>query len=215
MTILEKPLLELLIQTLCDPSPSGQLDGAYLFAQTADNQSSVFETGLHLLKQGRVRQLLLSGSGPLSGYPGFPAWQQELIGLGLDQANIRRVPATSEMMLHTLIEAESLVRYARAQGLTRLFVVSAPFHQLRAFMTTVKVALREFPELEIYNKVGAALPWHEVVSHSQGTLQLKRRELIQAELERIEKYQNQGNLASVAEASRYLEWRNHLFNRQG
>jgi hypothetical protein len=74
-------------------------------------------------------------------------------------------------------------------------------------MTTVSVALREFPELRVYNRVGMALPWHETVFHSQGTLACTRSDLIHRELERIERYQAKGDLASTAEVFDYLTQR--------
>jgi hypothetical protein len=91
--------------------------------------------------------------------------------------------------------------------MAHVFVVAAPFHQLRAFITTASVVLREFPELRVYNQVGTALPWGETVYHSQGTLQCTRGELIQSEMARIERYRRKGDLVSAEEISRYLHWR--------
>jgi hypothetical protein len=78
---------------------------------------------------------------------------------------------------------------------------------LRAFITTVSVVLREFPELRVYNRVGAALPWDETAVHSQGVLQCTRSELIHSELARIERYRNKGDLVSEREVLAYLQWR--------
>jgi len=51
------------------------------------------------------------------------------------------------------------------------------------------------------------MSWQEEVIHSQGTLKAKRRDLIQEELERIEKYQSKGDLASPARVLSYLNKR--------
>jgi len=200
-------LIELLIRVLCDPGPQIKADGAYLFAQTIDNQQSVFETGLTLIKQGQTEKLLIPGSVPRCGYPGSQAWQQALIAQGLPETKIVGVPTGEFPTLHTLIEATALLQYVQTAAISTLFVVAPPFQQLRAFITTVTVALRSRPDLRIYNRPGLALPWHETVAHSQGALYGRRSELIQSELERIEKYRGQGNLVSEAAVLAYLEQR--------
>lgn len=202
-------MIELLLRTLCDVLPSNPTDGAYLFAQTPANQRSVFETGVDLMNQGKTKKLFISASAPISGYPGFKHWQQDLQALGLSEADVIAIPPTDDTILHTRIEAEGLVRYAKAKHLSKLTVISAPFHQLRAFMTTVTVALEEMPELQIYSRVGASLPWNETVTHSQGNLEMKRRNLVQAELERIERYQQKGDLGKPGRILDYLNRRDH------
>jgi hypothetical protein len=200
-------VFELLVRVLCDVDVAEPLSAAYLFAQTADNQQSVFETGLALSRQNLVDKILISDSGPMSGYPGFLAWRRELLAAGLPAEKLIGIPTSSFSTLHTLIEAKTLVSYARTCGINRLFVVAAPFQQLRAFITTVSVLLQDFPELRVYNRVGKSLPWHEIVVHSQGTLQCQRRELIQSELDRIERYRQKGDLAPEKEILDYLKWR--------
>jgi hypothetical protein len=197
-------MIELLIQTLCDLPPATPADGAYLFGQTVDNQTSVFNTALDLVKENRIRQVLIPDSAPRCGYPGFKAWHQALIAQGLNPSTISGVPTASFPTLHTRIEAIALVRYAKQENMSAVFVVAAPFHQLRAFMTTVSVALQEFPELRVYSRVGQTLPWYETVLHSQGTLECQRRELIHSELERIQRYQATGDLAPTAQILEYL-----------
>ena len=78
-------------------------------------------------------------------------------------------------------------------------------------MTAVTVALNEYPELLIYSYPGAALSWQEAVIHSQGTLKAKRGDLIQEELERIEKYHIKGDLASIKQVLTYLNKRETAF----
>jgi hypothetical protein len=200
-------LIELLIRTLCDPLPDLPADGAYLFGQTADNQQSVFETGVDLVKRQRARRLLIPDSTPRCGYPGFRVWRQALGDLGLGESDIAGVSTASLPGLNTLTEAEALVRHARAEGMARILVVAPPFHQLRAFITTVSVVLREFPGLRVYNRVGVAQPWDDTVVHSQGVLQCTRTDLIHSEIVRIERYRRKGDLVSQDEVLAYLQWR--------
>ncbi len=186
---------ELLLRTLADVRPSGVVEGAYLFGQTAPNQDSVFAAGRELVERGGVRKLLISDCSPKSGYLGATACRQTMIESGIPAGTIEEVPMEPTKILHTLIESEKVVRFARAQGYRRLIVVSSPFHQQRAFMTMVSVALREYPSLKLYSVPGAPQPWDEVVTHSQGKLCGTRAELIAEEQRRIEQYTAQGDLA--------------------
>ena len=80
-------------------------------------------------------------------------------------------------------------------------------------MTTVTVALREYPELLIYRYHGVAMAWQEEVIHSQGTLKAKRRDLIQEELKRIENYQSKGDLVSPEQVLSYFNKRETVFQQ--
>jgi hypothetical protein len=193
---------ELLLRILADVRPSEVVEGAYLFAQTEPNQESVFATGRELAEQGRVRKLLISDCTPKSGYIGAVACRRAIIESGIPAGMIEEVPMEPTEILHTLIESQKVVRFALAQGYQRLIVVSAPFHQERAFMTMVTVALQEYPALKLYSIPGAPQPWDEVVTHSQGKLRGTRAELIAEEQKRIERY-TQGDLLP-AEDPRHL-----------
>lgn len=200
-------LTNLTIRVLCDSPPPPPADGAYLFAQTVDNQESVLAAGRDLIDRGQVQNLLISAAGAVSGYPGGDRWRHELERRHVPPLCLRAVKPPVDKILHTRLEAEALIRHTRTKGYKHLIVVSAPFHQLRAFMTTVSVALEQMPELKIYSQVGGVLPWHETVVHSQGRLTLPRSDLIQAELERIEQYQQQGDLAPTEAILAYLKQR--------
>lgn len=113
-------------------------------------------------------------------------------------------------ILHTLVESQKLVRFAKARGYERLVVVSAPFHQERAFMTVVSVALREYPSLKVYSYPGEPQPWDEVVTHSQGKLRGTRAEMVAQEHKRIETYTAQGDLAPRANILKYLSSRDDM-----
>jgi uncharacterized SAM-binding protein YcdF (DUF218 family) len=198
---------QLLIRVLCDTQPPAVTDGAYLFGQTTDNEESVFAAAGQLLTAMLTRRVLLAHTEPMSGYPGFKAWQQALHRQGIGNLQIEGVTGISSPMLHTLIEAEALVRFAKAQGYRSLYVVAPPFHQPRAFMTAVTAALRVYPDLQLYSYPGAALPWQAEVAHSQGQARGTRSELVAGELERIRTYHEKGDLASVETVLDYLNKR--------
>lgn len=200
---------ELIIRTLCDTLPEEPADALFLFGQTEDNQESAFAAVRDLLQQKRIKKVLFLNTGPVSGYPGFGKWKETLIASGVEEEllePVSPVPADTEI-LHTGIEAKSMVAHVRKQQYKRLIVTAAPFQQPRAFMTAVTAALQSYPELELYSYPGKALPWKEEVVHSQGKVQAARAGLIPGEMKRIQKYHAQGDLASVEDVIVYLNKR--------
>lgn len=204
---IDSTVVELLIRVLCDTAPRGCADGAYLYAQTAENQGAVLEVARELVASNKVERLLLPESAMRGGYPGFHAWRAELLRAGVAAPAVVGVNLRDAPMLNTLEEARALARQAMAQRLATLYVVATPFHQLRAFMTTVTTLLGERDGPRVYSRTGAALPWCEEVAHSQGTLVARRAQLIHSELERIARYQAKGDLASFDEILGYLHRR--------
>ena len=200
-------VIELLTRTLCDTGPPAPADAAYLYCQTTGSETSVFQTAKALITGARVSRILILKAGALGGYPGFDAWEKRLRTMGLPANRIEGVHLADPVMIHTRIESEALVRHAQSNGYRSLFVVAPPFHQLRAFMTAATVTMQEYPVLAIYNSPGQAMRWQESVVHSQGTLQASRAELIRAELDRIDRYQKKGDLASFARVLAYLNAR--------
>jgi hypothetical protein len=196
--------MELLLRILADVRPSEIVEGAYLFAQTEPNQQSVFVAGRELIERERVHKLLISDCTPKSGYIGAAAYRKAMIASGIPAGVIEEVPMEPTEILHTLIESQKAVRFAKAQGYRRLIVVSAPFHQERVFMTMVTAALRQYPSLKLYSVPGAPQPWDEVVTHSQGELRGTRAELIAEEQKRIDKYTAQGDLLPREAILEYL-----------
>jgi hypothetical protein len=198
---------ELLLRILCDTLPAERADAAYLFAQTEPNQESVFAAARELLERDAVGKILISDCHAKCGYIGAPAYRQAMIEFGIVETAIEDVPMEPTEILHTLVEARSVVQLAKTKGYEKIIVTSAPFHQERAFMTTVTAALWDFPELKLYSYPGRTQSWDEVVTHSQGILEGTRAELVIAEQERIEKYAAQGDLAPREKVLDYLRTR--------
>jgi hypothetical protein len=198
---------ELLLRILCDTRPTGKVDAAYLFAQTEPNQESVFAATRELLARDAASKILISDCHAKCGYIGATAYRQAMIDFGIPETTIEDVPMEPAEILHTLVEARAVVQFAKAKGYATIIMVSAPFHQERAFMTTVTAALSDYPELKVYSHPGRPQPWDETVTHSQGILEGTRAELIAAEQERIEKYISQGDLAPREKVLHYLQAR--------
>ena len=198
---------ELLVRILCDTLPAERADAAYLFAQTEPNQESVFAAARELLERDAVGKIMISDCHAKCGYIGAPAYRQAMIEFGIAEPTIEDVPMEPTEILHTLVEARAVVQFAKTKGYGKIIVISAPFHQERAFMTTVTAALWGYPELRLYSQAGRTQPWDEVVTHSQGILKGTRAQLVAAEQERIEKYIAQGDLATRASVLKYLQAR--------
>ena len=179
----------------------------YIFlAQTSDNQKTLFDAVLNLYKDKKVERVLICGEGEKTGYPGFRKWQAELISLGVKQKDIFGLK-TIDGTINTLFEAESLIKLAKKERWETIYAVSAPFHQIRAFITLVSVLKKFYLSFRIFNKPAEAMPWNKSVLHSQGILKAPRSEIIQHELERIKKYYKQGDLISFSEVLDYLNKR--------
>ena len=200
-------LNELSIRVLCDIRSKITVDGAVLYSQTKDNQNSVILAAKNILYNKLAKKILFIKSGPISGYPGFSTWTSELNKLGIQSNDMVGVELMKTNSLNTLIESQAFINYAVQKKYRSLYVVSSPFHQLRAFMTLVTVALRYYPDLLIFSYSGISLPWSDKVVHSQGTLLGARKDLIKAEFERIEKYKQKGDLSSEIKIIEYLNKR--------
>jgi len=198
---------ELLLRIFSDAGPSGTAETAYLFAQTQPNQDSVFAAARELLDRGAMRKILISDCRAKSGYPGAAAWRAAMADYGISPDAVDEVPMEPTEILHTLIESQAVVRFAKAQGYERLVVVSSPFHQERAFITVVTAALREYPSLKVYSLPGEPQSWDEVVTHSQGVQESTRAEWIAAEQQRIETYTAKGDLVERNKVLDYLRRR--------
>jgi hypothetical protein len=193
-----------------DPLPPAPADFAFVFGQTADNQDSVLQQARYLLASGQTARVGFLDAPPMSGYPGFAAWHKWLADSGVPPNQIEGVPFGNHPLIHSRIEAADMLQHARTRGYRTVLVLAAPFHQLRAFMTTVTVALETHPDVRLHSVPGLPLPWLEQAVHSQGQVSGQRRELVASEWTRIEKYTQQGDLATVEQALAYLNRRDGL-----
>ena len=206
-------LFEIAIRTLCDVKAKHTADAVFIFSQTEDNQYSVLSAAHQLLTDQLIKKILISDSGPISGYPGYSVWEKELCAMGIPKASILGVDLRGADSLNTLIEANALIWHAKQHHYTEIYVTAAPFHQLRAFMTSVTAAQQYYPQINLYSYNGSALPWLEHVVHSQGETAGLRKELIGGEFDRIRKYQHKGDLATDADVLTYLSQRDMRTNR--
>ncbi|KKS46481.1 hypothetical protein A2567_01925 [Candidatus Azambacteria bacterium RIFOXYD1_FULL_42_11] len=196
-----KTAYNLAVRVLCDTESLVKPRIAYLFGETEFNQKSVLDGAYELYRKlNSAIFISMMGGDPIVGYPGFNKWELELRSRGIARSNIFSVEPLPKP--NSFTEAQGIVRLAKNKGWPSLYIIAPPFHQARFFISAVTVALSEYPELKIYNKVGVTLDWNEWGVHSQGVLTGARKDFIDSEWDRIEKYIN---LVSPEEALRYLE----------
>jgi len=185
-------------------------DAIYLFGQTKDNESSVFERAVMLFEHEVSDKILIINAEKANGFPGYAEWHERL-GKRMPGQNIYPVPIENPKAVNTLSESVELIKYATSKGHYALGIVAAQFHMLRAFMTAASEAIRQNPGIKLHPFCGTELPWDEHVAHSQGTLYGTRRKLVEEELIRINKYQNDGtsskkpSIKPVKEILEYLK----------
>ncbi|MDW7694015.1 YdcF family protein [Flammeovirgaceae bacterium SG7u.111] len=198
---------EVLARTYCDHLPASPADGVFLVGQTPSNQESVLKKGAELVKNGHAKKILLLDCGAVSGYPGVDVWLEELKALGMSDEQLEPIPHSDPNMIHTRLEAGSLMAHAKAKEYRSIIICSPSFHQPRSFMTAITMALEEYPEVKVYSQAGDYLPWTESAIHSQGKAAGTRVDILHGELERIYKYQGFGDLASFEAVLEYLNRR--------
>ena len=86
-------------------------------------------------------------------------------------------------------------------------VVVPPLHTIRAFVSTVSPAVREYPELNVWSAPSWPLSWVEEVICFQNKPAARRADQFPSEFEKMERYLAKGDHLSAEEVIRYLNWR--------
>ena|SRR3989344_5638655 len=161
-------------------------DAAYLFAQTADDEESVFEGARELQQRGLADKFLITDARNW-GFQGPEPWTAKLRAYFGD--NVYVVPSADPDKLNTLTEANALMQFAKKENLQSVYLLAPPFHIIRAFMTAVTSCLRTTPDFRLYPYEGAELDWNMNGVHSQRLKKDTRLEHLRLEIKKIRKYQ--------------------------
>lgn len=195
-------LCQLVIRLLGSPLPRPPPEVAYLFQQLDQNVDSVVGAAVRLLTIAPDTKLFLLdidndklGVPISSNYGATALLLQKLEAAGISRSCIELGSFDHSGMIHTLVEARSVVQHAKARGWQSLAVLAPSFHLPRAAMTLASEAMREYPDLRLYPFAGDNLPWHERAQHSQGMVGV-RSDFIKSELDRIVRYTNTGDIAT-------------------
>ncbi len=200
---------ELVTRVMCDTAaPVRVADAAYLFGETADEESSSLAAAALCWKLKRVKCVGVCGVGEVAGYPGFENWKAKLIKLGVPGKNIIGIPLANDFPPSTHAEAWGLARFVKKNKWKNIYIIAPPLHQLRAFVTAVSAIIREEAAVKAYSFVGIPEEWEEHIVHSQGKEQGKTRsEFLDDELKKIEVYYKKGDLVSGEEVLTYMDER--------
>ncbi len=195
-----------LVRLFGEPVPL-EVDVAYLFGETADNEMSVLHRAIGLYQTQWAPKLVIPGIGAIAGYPGKWAWASKLVEYGVPSEAIAFAGGVEQTVSNCYTEAVHFVALAKASGWQRVAVIAPHFHLPRCFITMVSVALRDPLALQLYAVPGMPLPWQETVVHNQGVVNARRADLIASEFDRIAKYTEKGDLLPVARILEYLDAR--------
>ena len=207
---LPPPLAKLAVRMLCDVLPPAPPQALYVFSELPENATATFAAAARARALFPTLRVLLAGEDGTRcpGFGGRDAVEHGLLAAGIPRSALETVPFDpAERLIHTKNEAEFLVQHCRRRGYRVVLVTAPAFHQLRAFATTCSTALCKAQPLWIYGFPANAQGWLETVTHSQGVVTARRVELIDSELERIERYMQKGDIESAATLLRYLELR--------
>ncbi len=148
-----------------------------------------------LFRQGLAPRVALVGSADDRSYGSYPSREvrSKMLELGLPDAALY----FEEVAPHTRAEAERAMQLAQQEGWKALLIVTSPHHQWRAYLTFVKAMHDASLTLRLINapaplSMDEVLPW--------GT----RRSRLPQEFDRIELYQQKGDVASYEEGIAYL-----------
>jgi len=203
-------LNELITRVFCDATPPGQIDAAYLFAETPDNEVSVFEAGSFLYDMKLIKKVAICKFKKALGYLGSKNWLRKLVAMGVIEKDVEKIPPGRDFPPSTQAEALGLVRFAMQKGWKSIYIVAPPLHQLRAFITTISEVVKEKSKLKVYSFPGLPQKWGDCIVHSQGVHKGTRSNFLGMELKKIEKYYRKGDLISTKSILTYLDARDQV-----
>lgn len=205
-------------RVLCDyrDPRRGPYKLAYIYANTPDNEDSMFIRAAELANAGGTEALGTSEGARGLGYDGFDHSIQRLKAFGLkdgfpvikflvdaDEKGVRNVNTGSE--------AQKLAEWARsiAGGGGDIAIIMTSYHAVRAFSTTVTALKRNGVAVRVYAVPGVPQSWVQTIKYGQKLEEKPRHMSSVDELQRQEKYRAPefGGLLPAQEVIDYLNWR--------
>jgi uncharacterized SAM-binding protein YcdF (DUF218 family) len=128
--------------------PTTRADAAIVFAGDPDYERTSHAS--RLLLEGRVRLLVLTGGEPGPG-DSAASLRERALALGVEPGRIR----SEEVSRSTREALVAVAPILQREGVTRVALVSSPYHQRRAFLA----ARRTLPGLTILNWPATPSSW--------------------------------------------------------
>jgi hypothetical protein len=180
-------------------------DAIYVVAEALDNACATLVDAYELYSAG-IPIAIAGWDTNKFGYPGYRAYRQGLVELGVCEEDIVVIPPVDLEHGNTHTEALAFAKYVGEVGWKSVAIVAPTVHQPRAFLTMLAAILEAKLEVRLYNII-ASQPWNTSVTHSQGKVSGTMEELLEGEMKRIRDYSNNGHVALGEEVFRYLRWR--------
>lgn len=149
-----------------------------------------------LYRQGWSKKIVISGDTTNLGYGSYPTIYllPELLKLGVAKKDI----LIDRDSINTLDQAVNILKLAKQKKWKRIILVASHYHQYRAFLTFLQELQGKKLKIELINSPADDLPWFS--KNKWG----RRIDLLESEFEKIEKYGQDGHVASFAEAIKYF-----------
>lgn len=177
----------------------------YVYAQTIDNQISGLIAAGRLLENAVIEKIAIVDGETDHGATGYLWCKDKLCAMEIYAEKIEKIEMPKNVGINTLSESEYLISHAKNMGWRSIYISTAPFHQLRALMTCISVAIKIYPELRIYSAPGTYQNWNEYAIHSQGVVGDTRKNLLSFEIAAIARYTKKGDILSADKILKYLD----------
>lgn len=195
--------------------PGPLFDALLMHAQSHGAETEVIACARHLLRNRRARAVAINGSRgeawgrdiPGEAWPGADTYAN-LLADAVDpfpEQMHRSRPA-----YHTRDESDAFLELVREQRWSHVAIVTHAHHILRTFLGMIRAMQVAKLRLRVHAVVPQHTNWWIPVGGSQGSPVQERFQHIAGELERIERYQASGHIASFAELWEYLRWRDYI-----
>lgn len=154
---------------------------------------------IDLYKQQKADRLIFSGGIVDYQYGSFPYSDvlPHLLKSGIPESDI----IFEDKSQNTREQAVEVIRIAIEKKWKRMILVASPEHQYRAYLTFLKELFDTKSNIVIYNSAARNLKWF---TDSDWGIRYDR---LNQEFERIKKYSQLGQLASITEAIEYQRWK--------
>jgi hypothetical protein len=194
----DEHMLALSVRILGDKLPTKNVDAIYAFSQTRDNEVEMVRKLKVLSGLYPEALILLTGEdgSRQCGWAGCALFIQLLKDAGIPTRRIETVPFPEcDRTINTLSESRALLNFCTVRKLSRIVIVSPPFHQLRSTATLVSCLIADYrTNLRVYSSAALPMNWIEEATHSQGKLRGTRSSLVYEEIKRLRIYYRKGDL---------------------
>lgn len=158
-----------------------------------------YQHAVELYKSSLSPLIVFSGGITDYNYGSFPF--HEIKPLILEQGVPEADLYYESVSLNTKQQADEIIRLCIERNWERIILVASHYHQYRAYLTFLNSMYKSSHNILIYNSPVKELSWFSP------NVWGNRLDCLKAEFERINKYMQQGDLASYEAAIEYQQWK--------